>query len=1053
MPERTEASITPTAIRTQLRALMATDAFRDSERHRRLLEFLVESTLRGESDGLKEFVIATEVWGRDVSFDPRIHSTVRVEVGRLRSRLKKYYEAQGAQEPIRFRIPVGGYAVLFDATTNPESDSLNPTPSKEESRFEMLELIGRGGMGEVWSAHDRRLQRQVALKFISMDFARNQASRDSFEREARAAAALNHPNICTIYDVGEISGQPFLAMELLEGQTMEHRLAEQSVPIDSLVDWGIEISDALEAAHSKGIVHSDLKPGNLFLTTRGQTKILDFGLARLATERNDRSERKTAGTPGYMSPEQVSGSDLDGRSDLFSLGIVLYRAATGRLPERFPGPPSSYNRQVPPELDRIIAKTLEPDREVRYQHASELRADLKRLKRDSGSQGVASAPTLPAITEPPIYKRWWVVTGVAAVLLLAAAAGLFWFRYRQPKFAGNGTIVLADFANSTGDPVFDIALREGMAAQLQQSPYLGILSDARVSQTLKLMMQPKDAKLTADVAREVCQRTGSAATIEGSIAKLGSQYVLGLKALECKSGNTLAQDQETADNKEHVLNALGTAVSKLRRKLGESIESQQKYNTPLEDVTTGSLEALQAFSLGVKAANGDDFTAATKYFERAIALDPNFAMAYGKLGNCLAATSSGEQYTRKAYLLRDHVSDREQFYLAAHYEQIVTGNLDATRKLLETWAQTYPHDGEPAPNLLKLYLGTGEYEKALSVAQQIAHDSPGTQVNNAYQLATTLIYLNRVDEAKAVLQAPLVDHPDAPVLHYFLYEIAFLQGDNSAMAREAALVSSRPGWTGFIKELEEFTAASEGRFAQSRILSDQAAEDAKRAGNLDEAGGYLAGEAEQDALAGNLSFVGKRAKDGLALSKAKDVESSAGVALALAGDKAEATRLLNDLNKRFPMDTLVQVSIATIRASILLGDRKSKQNALQAVEALAATSRYDANGAYSFVQVYIRGRAYLAAGQSADAAREFQTILDHPGITRNYLTAPLARLGLAEAEDQAGEKAKARADYAAFLALWHNADPDLPPLKAAKESYARLSSTGNSDRKDSPHGK
>ena len=1047
MPEMTDASMTPAAIRTQLRALTAAPAFRESERHRRLLEFLVESTLRGEAEGLKEFVIATEVWGRDVSFDPRIHSTVRVEVGRLRSRLKKYYAGQGALDPIRFRIPVGGYAVMFEAWAEPCGDSGSPEDAKDESRFELVELIGRGGMGEVWSAHDRRLQRQVALKFISMDFARNQSSRDSFEREARAAAALNHPNICTIYDVGEISGQPFLAMELLEGQTMEHRLAEQGVPVDSLVDWGIEIADALETAHSKGIVHSDLKPGNLFLTTRGQTKILDFGLARLATERNDRSERKTAGTPGYMSPEQIAGSDLDARSDLFSLGIVLYRAATGRLPERLPGPPSSYNRQVPPELDRIIAKTLEPDREVRYQHASELRADLKRLKRDSGPQGVASAPDLPAIAEPRSHKRLWLALGIVAGVLLAVAGGLLWSRSRQPRLAGNGTIVLADFANSTGDPVFDSALREGMAAQLQQSPYLGILSDTRISQTLQLMMQPKDAKLTADVAREVCQRTGSAAAIEGSIAKLGSQYVLGLKALECKSGNILAQDQETADSKEHVLNALGTAVSKLRRKLGESIESQQRYNTPLEDVTTGSLDALQAFSLGTKAASGDDFTAACKYYERAVTLDPNFAMAYGKLGNCLAATSSGEEYTRKAYLLRDHVSDREQFYLAAHYEQIVTGDLDATRKLLETWAQTYPHDGEPAPNLLKLYLGIGEYEKALSVAQQIAHDSPGTPVNNAYQLATTLIYLNRLDDAKAVLQAPLADHPDAPVLHYFLYEIAFLQADRPAMAKEAALVASKSGWTGFIKELEDYTAASEGRFAQSRVLADQAAEDARRAGNLDEAAGYLAGEAEEDALAGNLSSVGKRAKDGLALSKAKDVDSSAAIALALSGDKIEATRILNDLNKRFPKDTLVQVSLATIRACILLGDGKSPQAARQAVDALAGNSRYDANGAYSFVQVYIRGRAYLAAGQSTDAAREFQKILDHPGVARNYPTGSLARLGLAEAEDQAGDTAKARADYAAFLALWHDADPDLPTLKAAKTAYARLSATAISGKK------
>jgi len=1048
MPEMNDASLDPLAVRTQLRALMGAPSFRDSERHRRLLEFLVESTLRGEADGLKEFVIATEVWGRDVSFDPRIHSTVRVEVGRLRSRLKKYYASAGMQDPIRFRIPVGGYAVLFEI--GPDSGS--PAEGKDDSRFEMLELIGRGGMGEVWSARDRRLHRSVALKFISMDFARNQASRENFEREARAAAALNHPNICTVYDVGEIAGQPFLAMELLEGATLEHRLAEQSVPVDSLVEWGIEVADALEAAHSHGIVHSDLKPGNLFLTTRGQTKILDFGLARLTNEQNRsngqnaRIERKTAGTPGYMSPEQINGEDLDPRSDLFSLGIVLYRAATGRLPERSPGPPSSYNRQVPPELDRIIAKTLEPDRDIRYQHASELRADLKRLKRDSGSQiAVSLSPAAPP-RKPAHAKRWWITLGVAAILLLAAAGTLFWFRSRQPKLAGNGNIVLAEFTNSTGDPVFDSALREGLAAQLEQSPYLGVVSDARVSQTMKLMMQPKDAKLTASLAREVCQRTGSAASIEGSIAKLGSQYVLGLKAFECQTGNTLAQDQETADSKEHVLKALGLAADKLRRSLGESLESQQKYNTPLQDVTTGSLEALQAYSLGTKAQDGGDCLAAIQHFKHAISLDPDFAMAYGKLGNCAAAGSDGGEYTRKAYLLRDRVSDREQFYLASHYEQIATGNLDAARKLLETWAQTYPRDPEPGPNLLKLYLTTGEYDKALPIAQQSARESPGTPVNNATQLATTLIYLNRVDEAKAILQAALVDHSNAAVLHYFLYEIAFMQHDTAAVAREAALIVSQTGWTGLTLELEFYSAGFEGQFARARSLSDQASEDSRRAGKIGDEAGYLAEEAKLEALAGNIAIAEKRAKAGLALSKDKGTESDAGIALALAGDKTDAALIVNDLNKRFPSDTMVQVSIAMIRACSLLGNGKSPEGAHRAVEALAGTSRYDASGTNNFVPVYMRGRAYLAAGDSANAAAEFQKILDHFGVTRNFPTGALARQGLAEAEAQAGDKAKARADYATFLALWHDADSDLPLLKAAKASYAKLSEAGNSGK-------
>jgi len=425
----------PDVIRDHLSQLMETSSFRDSERHRRLLEFLVESTLKGDAENLKEFVIAAEVWGRDVSFDPRIHSTVRVEIGRLRARLERHYAGEGASDPVRFRIPTGSYGVEFQPTSPDPAPVIAPV-SGSDSHFEIIELIGRGGMGEVWKARDRRLGRDVALKFISRDLARNQAARGRFENEARAAAALNHPNICTVYDVGESDGQPFLAMELLEGETLEHRLAggegngrlqgkregNSAVPVDSLVNWGIEIADALEAAHSRGIVHSDLKPANLFLTTRGQTKILDFGLARLVGDENPKHSAKEktapAGTFGYMSPEQANGEQLDPRSDIYSLGIVLYRAATGRLPEPASGPPSSHNALVPPDLDRLIGKALEGDRETRYQHASEMRADLKRLKRDSDA-GLHRSLTEPAVADSRPHL-WIGIASLAAAILLAA---------------------------------------------------------------------------------------------------------------------------------------------------------------------------------------------------------------------------------------------------------------------------------------------------------------------------------------------------------------------------------------------------------------------------------------------------------------------------------------------------------------------------------------------------------------------------------------------------------------------------------------------------------
>jgi tetratricopeptide (TPR) repeat protein len=815
-----------------------------------------------------------------------------------------------------------------------------------------------------------------------------------------------------------------------------------------------------------------LKPANLFITARDQAKILDFGLAKLRArmpqsdangpsgtlECNILGATTISGTLGYMSPEQTRGEPLDSRTDLFALGVVLYEMLTGKAAfsqssaadvhravfAGSPQPPSSLNNAVPSELDRIVLKALEKDRELRYQNAADLRADLKRLKRDSDSRG--SGLVAPVLTPRPkdvkaaSARHWWTALGFAALVLLAAAGTLLWYRSRQPTLNGNRDVVLADFVNTTGDPVFDAALREGLAAQLEQSPYLGVVSDRRISQAMKLMMQPKDARLTPALAREVCQRTSSAVSIEGSIAALGKQYVLGLKALECKSGNILAQVQETADSKEQVLKALGAAAGKLRSRLGESLPSQQKYDVPLENVTTGSVEALGAYSLGIKAMNGGDCSGAIPHFKRAISLDPDFAMAYGKLGNCTAGGTEGDEYTRKAYLLRDHVSDQEQFYLASHYEQNVTGDQDAARKILETWAQTYPHDYMPAPNLLKLYLTTGEYQKALPLAQQMVNDSPGTAVNNATQLATALMYLNRVDDAKAVLLNAEAQHIDGPVIHYFLYEIDFMQHDTAAMEKEVAFVSSKPGWSSLMLELEYYSAGFEGRFARARALSDQASDDSRRAGNVEDAASYLTEEALEEALGGNLAIAEKRARAGMALSSGKDVEPYAGIALALAGDDAEASRLANDLNKRFPKDTMVQVYIAIIRACSLLGNGKSPEAARRAVEALAGVSPYETGGNLYLIPVYIRGRAYLAAGQSANAAAEFQKMLDHSGVIRNFPTGALARLGLAEAEAQAGDKAKARFDYTAFLALWHDADPDLPLLKAAKAS---LQSLGN----------
>lgn len=1049
----------PEAIRAKLGGLLAHHSFRESERHRRLLKFLVESTLSGRSDELKEFVIAAEVWGRDVSFDPRINSTVRVEVGRLRARLERYYSGDGSSDPIRFRIPVGGYTVVFENSHKRASE-----PSTSFEHFEILEMLGRGGMGEIRKARDTRLNRFVALKFIPETLPQDHATVERFAAEARAAASINHPNICTVYETGFLQGRPFFAMELLEGQTLRHRLQDGAVPLDLFLNWAIQITDGMDAAHSSGIIHRDLKPANLFITERDQAKILDFGLAKLRgmipqhalddREGVESGVLTIAGTIGYMSPEQTRGEPLDSRADLFALGTVFYEMLTGKAPFSHPSaadihravltedppPPSKLNQSVPHELDRIVLKALEKDRDLRYQNAADLRADLKRLKRDSDSLGALPVvvPSAPAsATKVKSRSTGQIAIGAAAVLLIVLAGVFFWLRARRPAFAGSGNIVLADFANSTGDTVFDATLREGLATQLQQSPNLGVLSNARIAQTMKLMMQPKDTRLTPLLAREVCQRTGSAASIEGSIASLGSEYVLGLTATDCKTGDTLAQAQETADGKEKVLNALALAAGKLLNRLGTSLPSQQESDAPAS-VSTNSLEALEAYGLGVKAQSVGDNAAAIIHYKRAVALDPNFAMAYGRLGICVGIGPEGDGYYRKAYELRDKVSEREQFYLAAHYEQYVTGNLDAAEKLMETWEVTYPHDINAAPNLLKLYLTTGEYDKAYTQAQKIVQESPSTPAVNAMRMGTTLFYLNRLDEAKAILDDTVIHHSDTPVIHFYLYEIDFLKRDEPGMAKEIAYLRAQPGWANNILDLESFSAAFMGQFVKARGLSEMAVGQLRHDGDKDGAGSFVAEMSLEEALVGNRALAEQKGKLALSLSTTRDTEPNVGIALALAGDSAGATRIATDLDKRFPTDTMIQNSVAIIRAAILMSDGKSPEDVRKAIELLAGIAHYDLSGTLYLVPVYVRGRAYLAAGDPARAAAEFQRIIDHPGVPRNFITGALAYAGLGDAEMRGGEKPKARADYESFLALWKNADPELPVLKQAKASFDGL---------------